>query len=61
MQINGVDHVAIGTEDVEGSVQFYGHLLGFERALSPIEKAGGMGAWLLDGPAVGTLPEALRC
>lgn len=48
MQIKGVDHVAIRTSDVEGSVQFYGHLLGFERAVSPMEKAGGKGAWLLD-------------
>lgn len=48
MQIKGVDHVAIRTGDVAGSVEFYRHLLGFERALSPMEKAGGTGAWLLD-------------
>jgi len=48
MQVSGIDHVNIITDDLDGTVAFYGQVLGLERRDSPGVAMGFKGAWLCD-------------
>lgn len=48
MQVNGVDHVNIFTDDIETTVSFFEALMGLRRDVSPAQSMGRKGAWLRD-------------
>ncbi|MBW8784185.1 MAG: VOC family protein [Novosphingobium sp.] len=48
MQVNGVDHVNIVTDDIEGTAKFYEAVLGFRAKTPPMVMPGFQGRWLCD-------------
>jgi catechol 2,3-dioxygenase-like lactoylglutathione lyase family enzyme len=48
MQVNGLDHVNIVTDDLEGTAGFYEELMGLRRGDSPGAAMGMKGAWMFD-------------
>ena len=48
MPVKGLDHVNIVAADLEGTVAFYGSLLGLTRGETPGAAMGFAGAWLMD-------------
>lgn len=48
MQVGGLDHVNILTDDLEGACAFYAAALGLTRAERPHAVAGHKGAWMCD-------------
>lgn len=49
MQISGIDHVNILTDDLEGTARFYETALGLSRAENPTIAKGIAGYWMRDG------------
>jgi catechol 2,3-dioxygenase-like lactoylglutathione lyase family enzyme len=49
MQVNGIDHVNILTDDLETTATFYESLLGLTRSENPTIGAGIAGYWMRDG------------
>lgn len=48
MQVNGLDHVNIITDDLDGTVGFYESVLGLRRGKSAGDAMGFKGAWMFD-------------
>lgn len=48
MQVTGIDHVNILTDDLEATAAFYERLLGLTRAENPAVKMGIAGYWMRD-------------
>ncbi|GAB7555752.1 hypothetical protein NRB_52730 [Novosphingobium sp. 11B] len=49
MQVSGIDHVNILTDDLEGTATFYERVLGLIRSENPSIRAGTAGYWMRDG------------
>lgn len=48
MQVSGIDHVNILTDNLDGTAQFYERLMGLTRTENPAVGVGFKGAWMRD-------------